>query len=66
MIPAKLAEEHKVIPLRVEHDRHLTGLFPLDTWLELMEQGGFDSSRVVYPPYDEGYGGDLLVGVLRP
>ena len=51
--------------LRVEQDRHQTGLFSVSTWLELMEQGGFQSVRVVYPAYDEGYGGDLLVGVLR-
>ena len=52
--------------LTLEQDRHLTGLFPVNTWLKLMQEGGFDASRVSYPPYDEGYGGDLLVGVLRP
>ena len=28
--------------LRIEQDRHITGLFSLDTWLNLMEEEGFE------------------------
>jgi SAM-dependent methyltransferase len=52
--------------IRVEQDRHLTGLFPLDTWLKLLDQTGFEVEQVSFPPCDGGYGGHLLVGVLRP
>jgi SAM-dependent methyltransferase len=47
--------------LRVEQDRHISGLFPRDTWLRLMSQAGFAVSQAPYPSY-EGYGGNLLVG----
>ncbi len=52
--------------VRVEQDRHLTGLFPLDTWLKLLGQAGFEVEHVSFPSYEGGYGGHLLVGVLRP
>ena len=50
---------------RVEQDRHLTGLFPLDTWLKLLGQAGFVVEQISFPAYDGGYGGNLLVGVLQ-
>jgi SAM-dependent methyltransferase len=50
---------------RVEQDRHLTGLFPLDTWLKLLGDAGFQVELLSFPAYDGGYGGRLLVGVLR-
>jgi SAM-dependent methyltransferase len=33
----------------VEHDRHVTGLFPRDTWLGLLAEVGFAPSRADYP-----------------
>ena len=50
--------------LRVEMDRHITGLFPSDTWLRLLREAGFEPERLSYPAYEGGYGGNLLVGVL--
>jgi SAM-dependent methyltransferase len=32
--------------VRVEHDRHLQGLFPRATWLELLEEAGFQARAV--------------------
>lgn len=49
----------------VEQDRHLTGLFPLDTWLKLLNRAGFAVEQISFPAYDGGYGGHLLVGVLQ-
>lgn len=51
--------------LRVEQDRHITGLFPLETWFRLMEECGFKVEHITYPAYEGGYGGNLLVGVLN-
>ncbi len=51
--------------LRVEMDRHITGLFPSNTWMELLEEAGFLAERLSYPAYEGGYGGNLLVGVLQ-
>lgn len=34
--------------VRVEHDRHVEGIFPRDTWLELMEEVGFVPERVPF------------------
>ncbi len=49
---------------RVEQDRHITGLFPVDTWLELLAEAGFTAERIIYPGYDGGYGGHLLAATL--
>jgi SAM-dependent methyltransferase len=32
--------------VRVEHDRHVEGLFPRATWLELLEDAGFEATAV--------------------
>jgi hypothetical protein len=50
--------------LRIEQDRHVTGLFPLQTWLDLMEEAGF-----MVEQFPCRHGGDprqavLLVGTL--
>ena len=38
-------------PLRVEHDRHIEGLFGRDTWLRLLAEAGFRASaRPLEPP----------------
>ena len=50
--------------LRVEEDRHTTGLFPLDTWLQLMREAGFSVEQKSFPTYEGGYGGKLLIGQL--
>ena len=51
--------------LRIELDRHLTGLFSLSTWIDLMERAGFDAEKRSFhlKTFDIAY--DLLVGVLR-
>jgi len=36
--------------LQIETDRHLGGLFPLDTWLSLLRDAGF---RVAQLEFDE-------------
>ena len=40
--------------LRVEEDRHLMGLFPLQTWLDLMREAGFVPARSPTLPYEDG------------
>lgn len=50
--------------LRIEQDRHITGLFPMDTWTGLMEEAGFEVEVAAYLPNEGGYGGCLLVGTL--
>jgi SAM-dependent methyltransferase len=50
---------------RMEHDLHITGLFPLQTWLGLMEEAGLDARTLPYPVYDDDIEGYLLLGVLR-
>ncbi len=56
---------HEPAGLRVVEDRHTTGLFPLTTWLELLDEAGFDAEAVILPAYEGGYGGHLLVATLR-
>ena len=51
--------------LRVEQDHHISGIFPKSTWLRLMSDTGFLPEEVHYPPYERGYGGNLMVGVLK-
>ncbi len=51
--------------LRVEEDRHVTGLFPLETWLRLMREAGFAASTRPYPVHDDGRDAWLLVGMRR-
>ena len=57
-----LAEGGKV---EIEQDRHITGLFSLNTWLRLMEEAGFRVEVKRYPAYEAGYGGYLLVGTAK-
>ena len=40
--------------LRVEVDRHVTGLFPMATWERLLTEGGFEVDRVDYPVSKDG------------
>ncbi len=51
--------------LRIEQDRHVTVLFPKDTWLRLLSESGFIPEEITFPAYEGGYGGNLILGVLR-
>ena len=51
--------------LRVEQDRHTTGLFPRETWLRLMDQAGFDAATRPFVETADGMQHELLVGTLR-
>ena len=51
--------------LRVEVDRHTTGLFPMATWERLLDEAGFDVERDDYPVDPEGRPLYLWVGRLR-
>ena len=50
--------------LRVEVDRHTTGLFPLATWERVMAEAGFAVERVDYPVDEDGKGMWLWVGTV--
>ena len=49
---------------RVERDIHITGLFPLATWMSLLEEAGFRTDRIPLPGDGEGCGEHLFCGVL--
>ena len=49
----------------VERDTHVTGLFPANTWVRLMEQAGFSVEMIPLPPNEGGYGSWLFIGVYR-
>jgi len=51
--------------LRIEQDRHVLGLFPLDAWLRLLEESGFEATTEPYNVYDDHRDSWLLVGTLR-
>ena len=40
--------------LRVEVDRHTTGLFPVGTWERLLQESGFAPERLDYPFSEHG------------
>lgn len=48
----------------IEQDLHTTGLFPKSEWLRLLRECGFAPEERNFPPYQGGYGGNVLVGVL--
>ena len=48
----------------VEVDTHVTGLFPLTTWTDLMGQAGFSVEVRPLPPNEGGYGSWLIIGLL--
>jgi SAM-dependent methyltransferase len=50
--------------LRIEQDRHITGLFPLETWLRLMRDARFEVEEIRHPACEGGYAGNILIGVL--
>ncbi len=49
----------------VEKDIHVTGLFSQDTWIELMEEAGFQAEKFDYPVAEDGHEMYLLVGTAR-
>ena len=49
---------------RVETDLHVTGLFPLATWVSLMENAGFETEILPLPGDGDGCGEHLFAGVL--
>ena len=51
--------------LRIEHDRHMTGVFPKSTWLRLLETAGFaaEVKSFYLETYKQPY--DLLVGTAK-
>jgi SAM-dependent methyltransferase len=51
--------------LKIEQDRHVFGLFPLQAWLDLMTKAGFTAETQDYPVHEGGIKGYLLVGVLK-
>jgi hypothetical protein len=51
--------------LRIEQDLHVTGLFSLDRWLDLMLAAGFEPEKWVYPTNKNETQSYLLVGVLK-
>jgi SAM-dependent methyltransferase len=48
--------------VRCVQDRHLCGLFPRATWIELLERAGLEARHVVAPPDEEPAGAELFVG----
>ena len=46
--------------VRVRFDRHVEGLFPRATWLDLLREVGFEASSVV-----DSWERDVFVGVRR-
>ena len=51
---------------RVERDIHVTGIFPIATWLALMEEAGFRTERIPIPGDGDGCGEHLFCGLLTP
>ena len=52
--------------VRVERDIHVTGIFPIATWMSLLEETGFTAGRIPLPGDGDGCGEHLFCGVLRP
>jgi SAM-dependent methyltransferase len=48
--------------VRCVQDRHVLGLFPRATWLQLLERAGLEAGRIVAPPDEEQAGAELFVG----
>lgn len=58
-----LISEHGKI--RMEHDRHVTGLFSIVDWQDWVSDAGFDVELVDYPVYEDEGPGWLLVCTAR-
>jgi hypothetical protein len=51
--------------LRIEQDRHVTGLFPLQTWIDLMAEAGFMVEQFPCKHGDDPRQSILLVGTVE-
>jgi ubiquinone/menaquinone biosynthesis C-methylase UbiE len=51
--------------LRIELDRHTTGVFPKETWIRLMNDAGFSTETRSFRLSTMDHPYDLLVGTLR-
>ncbi len=51
--------------LLIEHDRHITGIFPTATWARLMERAGFSFEQRSFHLTEENLDYVLLIGRLR-
>jgi len=51
--------------LRIEHDRHVGGLFREARWLELIEEAGFEVEKYAYDVHDDNRQSFLFVGVRK-
>ena len=52
--------------VRCEYDRHVCGLFPRATWLQLLEAAGFEARSHVTATDEEPAGAELFVGFKPP
>lgn len=52
--------------VRVEHDRHVCGLFSRDDWLRFLEEVGFRANRRVIEREDEEKGTEVFIGLKPP
>ena len=48
--------------IRVEVDRHTSGLFPKSLWLDALSDVGLKAEYVQTNAYEGGFGGNLFVG----
>jgi hypothetical protein len=51
--------------LHIEQDFHTLGLFPIQTWLNLLDESGFDVDKRPYSLHDDGREAYLLVSTKR-
>ncbi len=51
--------------LQIEHDRHITGIFPRSRWARLMAGAGFSFEERSYHLSDDDLNYVLLVGTLQ-
>jgi len=49
----------------VETDLHVTGLFPLATWVSLMEDAGSKTETLPLPGDGDGCGEHMFSGILQ-
>jgi SAM-dependent methyltransferase len=51
--------------VRVEHDRHVCGLFPRAVWLELLDRAGFEAGSIPLPADWWPVGSEGFLGIRR-
>ncbi len=56
---------HENGEVRIEHDRHISGLFPLKRWLELLAETGFAVEKYPYDVHEDGHESFLLMGIKK-